>query len=84
MVIICAEGTVVERVAREAQVLVQESSKPYPRRVTEEGDVIRNDRLEADIKGAPNVCALHFPTQMVPRKTRENRVQGRQDCESLH
>ena len=72
-----------ERVTREAPAVAQASSNSYPRRVRK-GDVIHNDRPEADIKGAPNVCALHFPAQMVPRKTRQHRVQGREDCESLH
>ncbi|KAF9663738.1 hypothetical protein SADUNF_Sadunf17G0083300 [Salix dunnii] len=76
------EGTVAERVTREAPAVAQASSKSYPRRVRK-GDVIHNDRPEADIKGAPNVCALHFPAQMVPTKTRQHRVQGREDCESL-
>ncbi|KAJ6369954.1 hypothetical protein OIU76_028254 [Salix suchowensis] len=74
----------LKRVTGEAQAVAQASSGTYPRRVTEEGDAVHDDRLEAGIKGAPNVCALHFPAQMVPRKTRRHSVHGREDCESLH
>ena len=82
--LIYVEGTVAERVTGEAQAVAQAISGTYPRRVTKEGDAIHYDRLEAGIKGAPNVRALHCPAQMVPRKTRRHGVHGREDCESLH
>lgn len=61
----------LERFTSKTKVLVEKSCEPLGR-ISKKRGVIYNDRNEAYIKSDSDVYGVQFPTQMVPRKTRQH------------